>query len=660
VGGGAGTIAGNWRGGLYALRRIAVKVGKRGTPGRMAGRVLHVVRSATASGPWAVLRRLAIVLAAVGLRAVPAPAGAVLAGENGRIVFVSGRVAGDATAQLFLLPVPGSTGGGTLSGPITSAAVQHRHPTWSPDRTMVAYAAGSPSCNPNKCDIFVLDLTVPGAMPQNITSSPNVNEDRPAWSPDGTRIAYESEVTNGSGQLDILVDAAPFGAMDLNLTNSAGVIDGKPAWSPNSLTLYYAVGDVNVPPNGANNDVRIFQEPANNTGTAGELVHISGAHAFQPSISPDGTNICYTVSLTQGLNAMASIFVAPLSSPNTAIVLASSGVGDYNCTWSPDGFFVAYVTGTFSSGALVMERADNTSPIPIDLAQDPGANDFDGNPDWAPDGRPLCPDTTATTTVNTPVNVNVECTDTGPAYEQTTVREFIESQPANGTAAQNLAGDPVTYTPNQGFTGTDSFQISSFDELGFGTDEGTVTVTVQPAPGGGGGGGGGGGAGGGGGPGGGPTPRCGARTATIVGTAGSESLGGTSGNDVIVGLGGNDRIRGGRGRDIICGGSGRDRLAGGSGRDRIGGGSGNDRIGGSSGNDRLAGNSGNDSVSGEGGNDSLSGGPGRDGLSGGSGRDGLNGNAGRDRLNAGSGRDRCNGGAGRDRAAGCERTRSVP
>jgi Ca2+-binding RTX toxin-like protein len=573
----------------------------------------------------------------VALLVVPATAGAVLSGENGRIVFSSGRIAGDATAQLFLLPVPGSTGGGTVSDPITTAPVQHRHPTWSPDRTKVAYAAGSPSCTPTKCDIFILDLTTPGAAPQNITNSPLINEDRPAWSPDGTRIAYESEVTSGSGQLDILVDAAPFGSFDLNLTSSS-VIDGKPAWSPDSQTLYYAVGDVFIAPNGNTNDVKIFQEPANNTGTATVLVHTTGAHSFQPSISPDGTRICFTLGTTAGLNNTASILVAPISSPSSGSVLASSGAGDYNCTWSPDGFFVAYVTGTFSTGMLVMERSDNSSPIPIELAQDPGGNDFDGNPDWAPDGRPLCPDSAATTNVNTAVTITVACTDTGPAYEQSEVREFVTSGPTNGTATQEQAGDPITYTPNNGFTGTDSFQIRSFDELGFGTDTGTVTITVQPAQ-------------GPGGNGGGARPTCGGITATVVGTAGNDTLVGTNGNDVIVGLGGSDRIRGGRGRDIICGGSGRDRLTGGRG---------NDRIGGGSGNDRLVGNSGRDSLSGNGGRDLLSGGPGNDRLIGGSGRDRLNGNSGRDRLNGGPARDRCQGSSGRDRASRCERVSGVP
>ena len=100
-------------------------------------------------------------------------------------------------------------------------------------------------------------------------------------------------------------------------------------------------------------------------------------------------------------------------------------------------------------------------------------------------------------------------------------------------------------------------------------------------------------------------PRCAGRVATIVGTAGRDTLRGTRRADVIAALGGSDRVLARGGNDLVCGGTGSDRL---------------------------------------------SGGPGRDVLTGG---------AGRDRLDGGAGRDRCVGAAGPDRAAGCERRRSL-
>jgi hypothetical protein len=124
-----------------------------------------------------------------------------------------------------------------------------------------------------------------------------------------------------------------------------------------------------------------------------------------------------------------------------------------------------------------MVAADGTSVFEIPLAT--GAN-IQTNPDWAPDARPECPDSTVTTPPNIPVTFQVVCNDTGPEYEQTDVLEFNETNPTHGTLApQDQAGDPFTYIPDSGFVGTDSFQVKSFDALGFGSDTGTVTLRVQ-------------------------------------------------------------------------------------------------------------------------------------------------------------------------------------
>jgi DNA-binding beta-propeller fold protein YncE len=73
-----------------------------------------------------------------------------------------------------------------------------------------------------------------------------------------------------------------------------------------------------------------------------------------------------------------------------------------------------------------------------------------------------------------------------------------------------------------------------------------------------------------------PRPKCGGKTATIVGTGGRDLRRGTRRADVIALLGGNDTARGLAGNDRLCGGSGRDRLIGGGGRDRLIGGAGRD------------------------------------------------------------------------------------
>jgi Tol biopolymer transport system component len=515
--------------------------------------------------PWLALASGAVLVSFV---AAASPAMADPGGENGRILFVSGRAPQtDATARLYLLPVPSnSVGGGTVSPPIVPAGGQYRHPTWSPDRTKIAFANGDAGVY----DIFVLDLT-DGSGPVQISPSEsptNLSADRPAWSPDGTTIVYEQQPSAGSADRylvrqstsDLVPPINPAGISQL--TAPGGMFEGKPAWTPDSSTVYFHRNDPNT---AANSD--IYRMPAAG-GTQTLAISDSGISEAQPSISPDGTRICYTLT-NGGFNSTADVLVATLNpngvAPGGLIVSKSNSQGDYNCTWSPDGTMIAYVNGVFSTGRLVMVRADNTSPIEIELAEAPGA--FDGNPVWAPDGRPECPDVQVITTPGTPVTFSVTCTDTGPAYEQSEVREFAGTQPSHGSLDQDLAGDPFTYVPTPGFKGTDSFEVRSFDELGFGIDRGTVTIRVVPAD----------------------QLRCGGRKATIAGSPGKDVIKGTPGRDVIVGLGGKDRIKSRGGKDIVCGGPGNDTINGGSQRDRLFGGPGSDLIRGGPGRDTCLG-----------------------------------------------------------------------
>ncbi len=560
---------------------------------------------------------IAALVALTGVLAfmTPEQSRAVLSGENGRIVLVSGRPPEtDATARLYLLPVPSSTGGGLISTPIVPPGGQYRHPTWSPDRTKIAFANGTAGIY----DLFVIDLEA-GTGPVQITPTEgaganNLSADRPAWSPDGTTIAYEHQPSAGSTDRHIRTQPAndlqlPIPTTDL--TTAGAPFEGKPAWTPDSQTVYFHRGDPNT---ASNSD--IYRKPAAG-GTETLAIPDSSISEAQPSISPDGNRICFTLT-SGGFNNTADVVVAPLANPASQVIVSKSiAQGDYNCTWSPDGQMIAYVNGIFGAGRLVMVRADNSSPLEIELAEGTG---FDGNPDWAPDGRPECPDQAVETDFDQPVTFTVECVDTGPEYERSEVREFADTQPTQGTLTQEFAGDPFTYTPNPGFSGTDQFQVTSFDELGFGTSSGLVTITVNeevtppppPPP---------------------PIVKCGGRVATIEGSPGRDVLRGTGKRDVIAGLGGNDLIRGLKGNDLICGGNGKDRLIGGNGKDRLIGGRGNDRLIGGRAADRLLG------------------GPGRDRLLGGPGAD---------RLFAGPGRDLCRGGPGRDRGRSCERKAGIP
>lgn len=90
---------------------------------------------------------------------------------------------------------------------------------------------------------------------------------------------------------------------------------------------------------------------------------------------------------------------------------------------------------------------------------------------------PTASNYSASTPVDTQAKADLSSSASDPDGDSLTYS--VASQPANGTAT--MWGTYFTYTPNSGFTGTDSFTYKVDDGFG-GTATATVTVTVNPQP----------------------------------------------------------------------------------------------------------------------------------------------------------------------------------
>ncbi|BAY07756.1 SdiA-regulated domain-containing protein [Calothrix sp. NIES-2098] len=200
---------------------------------------------------------------------------------------------------------------------------------------------------------------------------------------------------------------------------------------------------------------------------------------------------------------------------------------------------------------------------------------------------PVANNDSATTSDIKPVTINVLANDSDPDSDPLSISSF--TNPNGGTVVKNQ-DNTFTYTPDIGFSGSDSFAYTASDGKG-GTDTATVNLTVN-------------------------------RISTgIFGTLNQDNLTGTNQKDLIGGLAGDDSLKGGNGEDTIYGGLGNDSLNGENGNDILYGNDGNDSLDGGNGNDTLYGDSGNDTLIGGNGDDLLVGGKGSDFLTGSNGSD---------------------------------------
>src|SRR5216684_4181645 len=96
-------------------------------------------------------------------------------------------------------------------------------PTWSPDGKQIAFISNISGRN------NLWTVPAEGGWPVQLTVS-NQRQDAPAWSPKGRWIAYTSD-TDGNEQWDIFL-VSPRDGRVVNLTNTPQVSEENPAWSP--------------------------------------------------------------------------------------------------------------------------------------------------------------------------------------------------------------------------------------------------------------------------------------------------------------------------------------------------------------------------------------------------------------------------------------------
>ena len=144
---------------------------------------------------------------------------------------------------------------------------------------------------------------------------------------------------------------------------------------------------------------------------------------------------------------------------------------DGTFTYTPDDGFTG--TDSFTYTITDGNGGEDTATVTIEVGGAPPPP-----PPPPENGPPDAVDDTTVTDYQTPVNVTVLGNDSDPDGDALTVVD--NSEPSNGSAVLNEDGT-FTYTPDDGFTGTDSFTYTITDGNG-GEDTATVTIEVGEAP----------------------------------------------------------------------------------------------------------------------------------------------------------------------------------
>jgi Tol biopolymer transport system component/outer membrane protein assembly factor BamB len=252
----------------------------------------------------------AALIAASQLGSAPA-ASAVTPGLNGDLLF--SRCAPSGT-PCHIVEVPPS-GGATVV--LTKGSAHDRSPAWSPDGTRIAFASDVTGTS----QIWIMNAD--GSNPTRLTKD-GANDSTPAWSPDGTKIAFTSDQSGNGDVWRIDVDGS-----NLTQLTTDPAFDGFPDWSPDGTRIAFQSA------RSGTSDIWTVRP------SGGGLQHVikSDSEDRDPAWSPDGTRIAYG-SDRSGNQDIWTV----LADGSGRVQVTTSRYQDIHPAWAPQGNRIAFAS----------------------------------------------------------------------------------------------------------------------------------------------------------------------------------------------------------------------------------------------------------------------------------------------------------------------------
>lgn len=252
---------------------------------------------------------------------------------------------------------------GVTEASLTPDGAIEYSPDWSPDGTKIAY--NSPVSGVGGLFVMNPDGTGVVALAPGLDES----EDDPKWSPDGARIAFSRNIIT-TGEVDLYTMAAD--GSDIVRVTTDGIVKGNVSWSPDGARFAF---QKRLTASADSNEIFII----NVDGTGETRLTNNAFEDRAPEWSPDGTKIVYDADITG--SGTAQVFTMDTAGGNLTNLTNNTAVFHGTPSWSPDGTRIVFrskLDGQATTDLYHM-AADGTDVIRLTTS---GTNDT--SPSWGP------------------------------------------------------------------------------------------------------------------------------------------------------------------------------------------------------------------------------------------------------------------------------------
>ncbi len=193
----------------------------------------------------------------------------------------------------------------------------------SPDGGTVAFAKDG--------DIFTIRLD--GSNLLNLTTSPNVTEGNPTWSPDGHQIAFD---TNRDGDWEIYVMPSDGNGTPVNLTNSPSSSDTEPSWFSSGGLLNNREGIAFTSNRDGNQEIYLMDADGSNP----QRLTNNLANDTQPAATGGNGSILFT----SDRDGNQEVYRINQDGADLVNLTNNPSGNDFQAVWSEDGDWIAFTT----------------------------------------------------------------------------------------------------------------------------------------------------------------------------------------------------------------------------------------------------------------------------------------------------------------------------